>query len=258
MSAAPDPSRRRALITGAGQGVGAAIADRLGSARVTVIVNDVVADRAHCEVERLRSVGVDAEAAVFDVTDYEAVIEAVERLGRVDILVNNAGNAGADQWPGMVAFHESEPASWTSYFAVNLFGVMHCTRAVLPAMVRSGWGRVVTILSDAARVGEPKLAAYAGAKAGAAGVMRSVANDVARYGVTVNCVALGTMRTPLTESYWASLDDDAMAKRMAAYPIRRPGLPDDVAPLVQFLVSEESSYITGQTIPVNGGYSMAL
>lgn len=253
-----DLSGRRVLITGAGQGVGSSIAETLGSAGATVLVNDVLLERAESEATRLSGLGLSAEPCVFDVTDYDAVTSAVESNGRIDILVNNAGNAGAGAWPGMSAFHQSEPTDWAPYFAVNLFGTMHCTRAVLPGMVERRWGRVVTILSDAARVGEPKLAAYAGAKAGAAGVMRSVASDVARHGVTVNCVSLGTMRTPLTESYWDSLDADALSERMAAYPIRRPGLPSDVGPLVLYLASDEAGYVTGQTIPVNGGYSMAL
>jgi len=253
-----DQTGRTALVTGAGQGVGAAVVEALAAAGARVLVNDIVGERASHMVDQLRSKGCAAEPCVFDVSDFDDVVRGVDGVGDIDILINNAGNAGTGTWPGMVPFHQSDPASWEPFFAVNLFGTMNCTRAVLPRMVDAGWGRIVTIISDASRVGEPKLAAYAGAKAGAAGVMRSVASDVARFGVTVNCISLGTMRTPLTESYWDSLDDDAMAVRMATYPIRRPGVPDDVAPLVTYLVSDEAAYMTGQTIPLNGGYSMGL
>ena len=191
--------------------------------------------------------------------DCEKIIKtSLSEMGCIDILINNAGNAGSDPWPDMKSFVDTSPEDWAPYFAVNLFGMMHCVHAVLPQMIERKWGRIVTILSDASRVGEPKLAAYAGAKAGAAGVARSVASDTARYGITVNNISLGTMRTPLTESYWASLDENQLSQRMSTYPIRRPGVPDDVAALVGYLVSPQSEWMTGQTIPLNGGYSMAL
>jgi NAD(P)-dependent dehydrogenase (short-subunit alcohol dehydrogenase family) len=191
------------------------------------------------------------------VTDYEQVTEAVASLGRVDILVNNAGNAGSDQWPGMVDFARTEPADWHRFLSVNLFGVMNTTRAVLPEMIAGGWGRIVTIISDSARIGEPKMAAYAAAKAGAAGLMRAISKEVGRHGITANSVSLGTMRTPLTEASWEGLDDQQVAARLRGYSIRRPGLPDDVAGLVGYIVSPAASWLTGQTIPLNGGYSVA-
>src|SRR5690606_31802829 len=126
-------------------------------------------------------------------------------------------------------------------------------RATLPGMIAGGWGRIVTIVSDAARVGEPMMAVYAAAKAGAAGLTRSIANEVGRHGVTANNISLGTMRTPLTEASWAGLDERSAAARLKGYAVRRPGLPDDVAALVGYLVSPAASWITGQTIPLNGG-----
>jgi NAD(P)-dependent dehydrogenase (short-subunit alcohol dehydrogenase family) len=259
VSLAPiDLAGRTALVTGAGQGVGAGVAVMLAAAGARVAVNDLVAERAEAQASSLRDAGGDAVAVPFDVTDFEAVNSAVARLGRIDIVVNNAGNAGGDTWPGMVPFAETDPADWERFVRVNLYGVMNATRAVLPAMIKGGWGRVVTIVSDAARVGEPKLAVYAAAKAGAAGLTRSIATEVGRYGITANNIALGTMRTPLTEESWAGLDEREIATRLTGYAVRRPGLPDDVAGLVGYLVGASASWITGQTIPLNGGYSYAL
>ena len=258
MASAIDLSGRCALITGAGQGIGATISAMLSAAGASVLVNDIDHQRAAMVDDKLRHSGGLAETAIFDVSSYSQVIDVVNAHRPIDILINNAGNAGSDPWPDMKSFVDTSPEDWAPYFAVNLFGMMHCVHAVLPQMIERKWGRIVTILSDASRVGEPKLAAYAGAKAGAAGVARSVASDTARYGITVNNISLGTMRTPLTESYWASLDENQLSQRMSTYPIRRPGVPDDVAALVGYLVSPQSEWMTGQTIPLNGGYSMAL
>jgi NAD(P)-dependent dehydrogenase (short-subunit alcohol dehydrogenase family) len=248
-----DLTGRRAVVTGSGRGVGARIAGDLAAAGASVVVNDVDEERARATVEALVAAGASAEVSVFDVTDWGAVERAFAALGPVDILVNNAGNAGTEGWSGLRPAAESSPAEWEPFLRVNLYGVMHCTRAALPGMVDAGWGRVVTLLSDAARTGEPMMAAYAAAKAGAAGFCRSVAREVARHGVTVNCVALGTMRpdadTPL---------NPVQERAMLRYPIRRAGLPEDVSTLVALLASDASSWITGQTIPVNGGLSFAL
>jgi NAD(P)-dependent dehydrogenase (short-subunit alcohol dehydrogenase family) len=253
-----DLDGKRALVTGAGQGVGSAIVSLLAAAGANVAINDIVPARAEEQASRIRADGGLAVAAPFDVTDFDAVTSGVDGIGDVDILVNNAGNAGGDAWPAMAPFVETTPDDWQAFLAVNLHGVMHCIRAVLPSMIRSGWGRIVTVISDAARVGEPMLAAYAAAKAGAAGLTRSVAAEVGRYGVTANNVALGTVRTERSEEFWAGADDSTVAARLRGYAIRRPGEPADAAALVGFLVSPSASWITGQTIPVNGGYSMAL
>jgi 3-oxoacyl-[acyl-carrier protein] reductase len=159
-----------------------------------------------------------------------------------------------DEWPGLVSFVETTPADWEPFIQVNLYGVMHCTRAALPGMIDGGWGRVVTVLSDSARTGEPLMAAYAAAKAGAAGLCRSVAREVGRHGITVNCVALGTMRIGGA----AAPLHPAQEKLVRRYPVARPGLPDDVSRLVALLASDAGEWITGQTIPVNGGLSAAL
>lgn len=258
MSYAIDLGGRRALVTGAGQGVGEAIAATLARAGAEVLVNDLVGERAESVVELIRAEGGTARAVPFDVTDGDMVAARFGKAGGVDILVNNAGNAGGDSWPGMVPFAMSRPSDWRPFLEVNLFGVMHCVHAALPSMIEKRWGRIITIISDAGRIGGANTAAYAAAKAGAAALTRSVAQEVGRHGITANNVSLGTMRTPLTEPRWVQVEDPAKDPQLQAYLVRRPGLPSDVAGLVTFLAGDGAEWITGQTYPVNGGYSFAL
>jgi len=254
-----DLTGRRALITGAGQGVGRGLALAFAAAGAKVLVNDLRGDRAEAVAQEAREAGGVALPTHFDVTDYPAVSEAVATVGPIDVLVNNAGNAGAEGFADRKPFAATDPADWEPFLRVNLYGVMNCTRAALPGMVERQWGRIVTIVSDAGRTGDPNGAAYAASKAGAAGLTRSIAIEVGRYGITANNIALGTMRTPLSEPLWAEHADSPQAKAILRnYVIRRPGDPDDVAGLTVLLASEHGSWITGQTIPVNGGFSFAL
>lgn len=257
MSFALDLSGRRVLVTGSGQGVGRGIALAFGEAGAEVVVNDLVAERAQQVVDEVAAAGGVARASLFDVTDFAAVTAAVEELGGVDVLVNNAGNAGGEGLAAVAPFVESAPQDWDRYLAVNLYGVLHCARAVLPAMVAQRWGRLITIVSDAGRTGDKYMAAYSAAKAGAAGLSRALALETGQHGVTVNNISLGTMRTPLTDALWAGENPSAQTI-LKSYVVRRPGLPEDVAPLAVYLASEHASWITGQTYPVNGGYSFAL
>jgi 3-oxoacyl-[acyl-carrier protein] reductase len=249
---------RRALVTGAGQGVGRAMAHALARAGAEVVVNDVVGERSAQVVDEIVADGGVARVAVFDVTDYSAVTDAVDAIGGIDVVVNNAGNAGVEGMADRGAFAESDPADWNRYVAVNLYGVMHCCRAALPGMIERGWGRLITIVSDAGRVGEKSAAAYSAAKAGAAGLTRTLAIENGRYGITANNISLGAMHTPLTDALWSDPEQPAARAMLQRYAIRRPGLPNDVAPLVVHLASDAASWITGQTYPVNGGYSFSL
>jgi NAD(P)-dependent dehydrogenase (short-subunit alcohol dehydrogenase family) len=260
MSFQIDLEGRRALVTGAGRGIGRAIACTLAEAGAVVAVNDIVAAQAEDVVAEITASGGDADTVPFDVTDYSRVVEAIDRLGQVDILVNNAGNAGEEGFGRFCNFAESEPDEWTRFFAVNVFGTMNCTRAALPSMITSGWGRVLTIVSDAARFGGAQLAPYSAAKAGAAGFSRSVAREVGRHGITVNCVSLGTIETPTTARPPAATpeEEEARRRRMSGYVIRRRGTPEDVTGLVTFLASPLASWITGQTYAINGGYLFSL
>jgi len=259
----------RALVTGGGQGVGRGIARALGEAGARVMVNDFVEPRAASVAAEIAACGGSAGAVAFDVTDYSEVLATVDREGPFDILVNNAGNAGTSAF-SFPAFVDTSPDDWKPYIDVNLWGVMHCTRAVLPGMIERQAGRVVTIISDAGRWGEPKMAAYAAAKAGAAGFCRSIAREVGRHGITVNAVALGTIDAREDGDIVGAADhEDEQVGRspsspsseqrdrmLRGYIVRRLGRPADVAGLVTYLVSPAASWITGQTYPVNGGYTV--
>jgi 3-oxoacyl-[acyl-carrier protein] reductase len=256
-----DLSGRVALVTGGGQGVGRAIATTLASAGAKVLVNDYVAERAATVKNEIEALGGEAEACPFDVSDYSAATRAIAATQSVDILVNNAGNAGPGEGGNSAIlgkFEHTEPADWDRYFAVNLYGVMNCTRVVLPQMVANGQGRVITIISDAGRVGEPQMAPYAAAKAGAAGFTRALAREVGGDGITVNCVSLGTVDTTGAEARAQNSPElaERLQKQLKRYIVRRLGHPSDVAGMVAFLASTHASWITGQTYPVNGGYTV--
>src|SRR5215218_8871871 len=262
MTGDPALSGRRALVTGGGQGLGRAVAATLARAGADVVVNDRDPGRAAAVADEIVRDGGRASPGVFDVTDWSAVRAGVESAGAIDILVNNAGNNGrvGSLTPSDFApFAETSPEDWEAFLGVNLYGVMHAVRAVLPGMIDRGTGRIVTVISDAGRVGEPTMAAYSAAKAGAAGFSRAVAREVGRHGVTVNCVSLATLRAPHRDPGSATPDQVRAAERaMSRYVIRRPGEPEEVAALVAFLVGPMAAWITGQTYPVNGGYSFAL
>lgn len=253
-----DCEERRALVTGAGQGVGREIAIYLAHAGATVLVNDLVPERCESVVAEISDLGLQAVPLPFDVTSWDQIQAAIATSGVIDILVNNAGNAGATGSFGLKPVAEEQPEDWAAFLKINLDGVMLCTRGVLPQMIESGNGRIITVISDAARLGEPRMAAYAAAKAGAAGFLRSVASEVGRYGITVNCIALGTMRTPMTGEDLETTNPEHVKKMLSGYAIRRRGEPADVAGLVAYLASPMASWLTGQTIPLNGGLSMAL
>jgi NAD(P)-dependent dehydrogenase (short-subunit alcohol dehydrogenase family) len=263
-----DLKGHRALVTGGGQGIGRGVSLMLASAGAVVLVNDLIAERCDVVVDEIVAAGGEAVAAPFDVTDLDAVHDAVARLatdhgGGPDILVNNAGNAGAPSIAGSFdqkLFVDSDPTTWERFIRVNFNGVLNCVHACMPVMIERHWGRIITIISDSARAGDARTAVYAGAKAAAAGFTRSIATEGGRHAVTANCIALATMNTlPPDPDRQPSPEGAAMMKEMLkSYVIRRQGVPDDVAGMVTYLSSELASWITGQTIPVNGGYTMAL
>ena len=224
---------RVALVTGAGQGVGGGIARALAEQGVTVVVNDLFPDRAEAVAAE-----VGGRAVPFDVTDLDAVRAGFAAAGPVDILVNNAG-IPADGFP-QVDFKDSDPELWPRFVDLNLYGVLNCTHTALPGMCERGWGRVVTISSEAGRVGLPiRVALYGAAKAGALGLTKHLAHEVGRYGVTCNALTLGTMEgVPLDPS---------------RFPVPRLGTGRDVGGMVAFLASDAAEWITGQVIGVNGG-----
>lgn len=250
------------LVTGAGQGVGRQIVlDAVRAGARAAVVNDFVQERADAVAEEVRSLGAQAIAVAGDVSDFDRaaaiVDEATAHYGGIDVLVNNAGNAGPNPTAAMDRpFWEQSPKEWNGYLGTNLYGVLNYARATVPGMIDRGYGRVVNLISDAGRVGEPNRETYSAAKAGVGGFTRGLAASAGRYGITANCVSLSLTNTPRTNDRIA--DEKLLEKILRQYMIRRPGEPTDVSRMVVFLASDESSWITGQTYPVNGGYSQAL
>jgi 3-oxoacyl-[acyl-carrier protein] reductase len=254
-----DLGGRTALVTGAGL-VGREIASTLAAQGAgTVVVADLSRRQADEAADAVRAHGAQALPVVADLTDrasVAALAEATRGLpDPVQVVVNNAGMppGSLEDLSWAKRFAESTPDDWEPLIRLNLYGVMYVTHAFVRGMVESGWGRVVTIISDAGRTGDPYMAAYAAAKAGAAGFMRSLATEVGPSGVTANCVALGTL--------WRRDEPptpDQLKKMARHYPLGGPGYPQDVAALVAFLASDAARWITGQVYPLNGGYSYAL
>ncbi len=238
-----------ALVTGAGRGVGLGIAVELAARGAAIAVNDIDETRAQEAVSAVTDAGGKAVAAAGDITDEDTVKEILAKagqLGPVDILVNNAGIPAAGM--GLVSFLEETTESWRRFVDINVYGVAFMTRAALPAMIEKGWGRVITIVSDSARVGDPNLAMYAGSKAAGAAIMRSVAYEVGKYGVTCNSISLSTIAPP-------GVTEEMEAKLSRRYAVKRLGRPADVAGAVAYFASPAADWVTGQTLSVNGGYA---
>lgn len=247
-----DLTGHRALVTGAGQGVGAGVAALLARQGAAVAVNDLVPERAASSAARIVAAGGGAIDVAFDVTDPDAVTagvaQAAEQLGgHVDILVNNAG---VPEPMPVATFRELTPEQWRRFVDLNLYGSLHCTRAVLDPMVEGGWGRIVQISSTAARVGLAfGVSLYGASKSGIEGFVRHLSQEVARSGVTVNALALGLMWNALPDG-----SDESVVSSMArSIPVGRLGTADDVGAAVLYLVSDEASWCTGQIIDLNGG-----
>lgn len=239
---------KTALITGAGQGMGQGVARYLANEGALVLVNDIDLAKAQETVALIEGSGGKAEPCVFDVTKYDVVEAAISPLedkhGGIDILVNNAGNAG-HRATHQVSFKDMPVEEWDWYLGVNLYGVMNCTKVVLNGMCERKWGRIVTISSEAGRVGlEINVSVYGAAKAGASHLMRHIAKEVGPDGVTANIVSLGLMN---------NVPEEFTARIVKTIPTRSLGCDEDVAAAVGYLASEDASYVTGQTIVVNGG-----
>jgi 2-hydroxycyclohexanecarboxyl-CoA dehydrogenase len=239
-----------ALVTGAAQGIGRAIAAALAKDGRRVVVADLQADAAEQTAADLGGI-----AVTLDVTDSASVTAAVERvsveLGPVEILVNNAG------WDELKPFLDTDEEFWDRVIDVNLKGCLRTTHALLPGMIERGFGRIVNIGSDAGRVGSSLESVYSGAKGGVIAFTKTVAREAARSGVTANVVCPGPTRTPLLEGMAEQGGERLVTSLERAVPMRRLGEPQDVAAAVAFLAGEQAGYITGQTLSVSGGLTMA-
>jgi 2-hydroxycyclohexanecarboxyl-CoA dehydrogenase len=237
--------RRRAFVSGGAHGIGAAIVRTFAAAGADVIIADLDLSGA---TDLAGQVG--ATAARLDVTDAGMVQQVVSQHGPFDIVVNNAG---ADQH---AFFTDTTADDWARLLAVNLVSVFACTHAALPAMQAAGFGRIINIASEAARLGSRGGAAYAAAKGGVIAFTKSIARENARYRITANAIAPGPIRTPMLEQAVAMGGDKILHAMTDSTLLRRLGEPEEVAAAALFLASDQAAYITGETIGVSGGMGL--
>jgi 2-hydroxycyclohexanecarboxyl-CoA dehydrogenase len=261
---------RVALVTGGGRGVGRGVCIRLAEEGAKVVVNDYHERRAERVAGEIRDADGQALAVQADITNMAQVramvSKAAEVFGPVDILVNNAGIPARDpneesKGGGWEDFYKSDPSSWSKMIDLNMYGTMNCTHAVLPAMIERRAGKIISVMSEAGRVGEAKLAAYSGAKAGMLGFSKAIARELGKHCINVNVVALGAVDAKETE--FSALDEKAQERMNAlfkSYPIgrglQRLSRASDIADAIAFLASDRAQYITGQVLGLSGGFAM--
>jgi len=248
--------QRIAVVTGGAGGIGGAIARALADDGHAVVVGDVRGDAASAVARELERDGTRAVGVDIDVTASDSVAAAVARvgaeLGPIDVLVNNAG------WDELHPFLETDEPFWDRVIDINFKGCLRVTRAVLPGMVEREFGRVVNISSDAARVGSSLESVYSGAKAAVIAFTKTIAREVARSGVTANTVCPGPTRTALLEQMAERGPGERLIESLErAVPMRRLGEPEEVAGAVAYLASDRAGFVTGQTLSVSGGLTMA-
>jgi NAD(P)-dependent dehydrogenase (short-subunit alcohol dehydrogenase family) len=240
-----------ALVTGGASDVGRAIALGLAAEGASIAVNyRSSATEAEAVAAEITKAGGKARAYKADVADFAAVNSMVDAIvkdfGGVNILINNAGLAKRQR------FVETTPDDWHKQIDACLYGAIHCCHAVAPHLDAAKNGRIVSVVGDSSRVGESGLAIVAAARAGTIALMKSLAREFGRSGTTANTVSLGLVETP-HDKEWVDANREKLVK---LYPVRRLGLPGDVAPMVTLLASPQSGWITGQVISVSGGFSM--
>ncbi|HVC75202.1 MAG TPA: SDR family NAD(P)-dependent oxidoreductase [Candidatus Micrarchaeaceae archaeon] len=242
-----------AIVTGAASGIGRATALRLAAEGAAVVIADVNLDGAGGVARSISDDGGRALALGVDVTDAPGVRAMTERavsaFGKVDILVSNAG------WDRAGPFADTDEELWDRVIAINYRGHLATCHAALPYMREGGGGRIVMVASDAGRVGSSGEVVYSGAKGAVIAFTKGLAREVARYGINVNCVAPGLVDTPLLAGI-AEGNEKLIAAIVRSIPLRRTGVPEEIAAAVCFFASPDAAYITGQTLSVNGGLTM--
>jgi 2-hydroxycyclohexanecarboxyl-CoA dehydrogenase len=238
---------RKALVTGGASGIGAAVAARLAAEGAEVWVGDVDVGGA----ERVAG-EIAGHAVQLDVTELDSARAAVEAVGTPDILVNNAGT---DEFG---FFTYTTPEQWQRLLAINLVGVFNCTHAALPAMQQAGYGRIVSISSEAGRVGSKGSAVYSATKGGVIAFMKAIGRENARYNITANSIAPGPIETPLLmgAKEFGEIGEKVIETMKGATQMGRLGQPEEVAAAVAFLASDDATYVTGETLGVSGGLGM--
>ena len=236
-----------AIVTGGGQGIGKAICLKLAEAGADVAVFDLNFENAQSTAQEIRKLSRKSEAFKVDVTEWKSVEDATRRamesLDKVHILVNNVG------WDRIQPFVETKPEFWNKIIAINLMGVIHCSRAVLDPMIERQAGKIINIASDAGRVGSLGETVYAGAKGGVIAFSKSLAREMAQYNINVNSVCPGPTDTPLLRAQ----PNKVIQALVKAIPFRRVAKPEEIADTVLFFASPQSDYITGQVLSVSGG-----
>jgi 2-dehydro-3-deoxy-L-rhamnonate dehydrogenase (NAD+) len=239
---------RIAIVTGAAQGIGEAIALRLARAGANIAIVDLNLEQAEKAAAHVRETGRKALAVRCDVSNSHDVIAmrdaVLKEFGRIDILVNNAGITGKN-----VPMIEMEEAEWDRVTAIDLKSVYLCCRAVLPHMIERGYGKIVNVASVAGKEGNPGLVAYSTAKAGVIGLTKALAKEVVTKGIFVNAISPAVIRTPILDT----LTEQQISYMTSKIPMGRVGRPEEVAAVIHFLVSEDSSFVTGQCYDVSGG-----
>lgn len=250
-------SQRKGLVTGSGRGIGRGIAVQFAKNGADVAVVDIDIETAENTAEEVRRIGRNAVALRVDVTKIEEVDQMVkktlEQFGTIDILVNNVG------WDNPMPFLEKSPELCDKIIDVNLKSTINCCRAVIPHMIKQKRGKIVNIASDAGRLGMESLVVYSAAKAGIIAFTKALARELAPHRINVNCIAPGMIETPLLLQITGQGNKEAVKgieTLEKIIPWKRRGNPQDIANAVAFLCSEESDYITGQTLSVNGGLCM--
>ncbi len=248
----PGGSRRTAIVTGGGSGIGLAISERLGADGLAVAVFDRDRPAAEAAAAKIRAGGGSALGLDVDVTDRERIEAAVgevrSALGSPTVLVNNAGIEG------FAKFLKITIDTWEQILRVNLTGTFNCCQAVVPEMVAAGWGRIVNISSSSAQSGQPLMTHYVASKAGVIGFTKALALELGPVGITVNTIPPGFIDTPMLRAAEKSGRlGEGVEFHAARTPVRRAGRPEDIASTCSFLVSDDAAYITGQVIGVNGG-----
>ncbi|NKE68895.1 SDR family oxidoreductase [Ramlibacter sp. RBP-2] len=238
---------KRTLVTGAASGIGLATAEVFARAGSEVILTDIAGDRAAEAAARLSAQGLTVTARQLDVASDASVDAVAADVGRVDVLVNVAG------WGKIQPFVENDKAFWDKVIAINFYGVVKLTHALLPQMIERRSGRIVNVASDAGRVGSLGETVYAGAKAGVIGFTKSLAREGARHGINVNCVCPGPTDTPLL----AAVSEKHREAFQKAIPMRRFGKPHEIADAALFFASSRADYVTGQILSVSGGLTLA-
>jgi 2-hydroxycyclohexanecarboxyl-CoA dehydrogenase len=248
--------KKTAIVTGGGRGIGRAISLRLAQQGNRVAVMDILAENAEAVKKEIEALGGEALALRVDLTKckevQDAVGEVLGRFGRIDLLVNNAG------WDKLEPFLQSEESTWDKIINLNFKAVLYMCRTVLPHMVEHASGKVISIASDAGRVGSMGEAVYSGTKGAIIAFSKSLAREMARYHITVNVICPGLTETPLLQEIRASNEKsnrviDAVTRTI---PLGRVGAPEEIASAVGFLASSDADFITGQTLSVDGGLVM--